>query len=393
MQNLTRCGHYSRNLRDEVKKGIYGRLKQGYYPLRAPVGYLDQGAAKAKIIDPVRGPLVRTAFELYGSGRYGIPGLTEEMSRRGLTNRMGGRLTINGIATMLKNTFYVGLMQVGRSGQTFSGKHEKLVDLGLFQEVQRILSGKRVDRQHQHLFMFSRIVRCGTCKYSLIAELQKGHVYYRCHNRPFKNPALCPPTSIREAQLEEIVLQALATVQLSDKDAAEARSFIDRHQVVADQDRRAIANALQLQMQQIDVRLARLTDLLVDGAIDKEAFREKRESLLLARSAMEEKSRDAEHGGTVASEKFKETVELAKTASMLYKVAETEEKRELMKTLLSNLTVTEKKVDISLAAPFQIIADGKKNQLGGPNRGNCRTWAQSLAQLLSLLAGASPAPN
>jgi len=46
--------HYSRNLRDEVKKGLYGRLKQGFYPLKAPVGYLDQGSAKPKIPDPVR---------------------------------------------------------------------------------------------------------------------------------------------------------------------------------------------------------------------------------------------------------------------------------------------------------------------------------------------------
>ena len=28
---------YIRNLRDEVKKGLYGRLKQGLYPMPAPV--------------------------------------------------------------------------------------------------------------------------------------------------------------------------------------------------------------------------------------------------------------------------------------------------------------------------------------------------------------------
>ncbi len=28
---------YIRNLREETKKGIYGRLKQGFYPLRAPI--------------------------------------------------------------------------------------------------------------------------------------------------------------------------------------------------------------------------------------------------------------------------------------------------------------------------------------------------------------------
>src|SRR5712691_7492758 len=53
---------YIRNLREEAKKGIYGRLKQGFYPMRAPLGYLNNGAAKPKTIDPVRGPLIRKAF-------------------------------------------------------------------------------------------------------------------------------------------------------------------------------------------------------------------------------------------------------------------------------------------------------------------------------------------
>src|SRR5438270_6758493 len=59
---------YIRNLREEAKKGIYGRLKQGFYPSRAPIGYRDMGAAKPKMPDTVQGPLVRKAFELYATG-------------------------------------------------------------------------------------------------------------------------------------------------------------------------------------------------------------------------------------------------------------------------------------------------------------------------------------
>src|SRR5204863_6577687 len=59
---------YIRNLREEVKKGFYGRLKQGFYPMPAPIGYLDKGAAKAKARDPIMGPLVQTTFELYATG-------------------------------------------------------------------------------------------------------------------------------------------------------------------------------------------------------------------------------------------------------------------------------------------------------------------------------------
>src|SRR4029077_20815694 len=61
---------YIRNLREESRKGFYGRLKQGVYPLGAPVGYLDMGkGGKLKELDPIQAPLVRKAFELYSTGR------------------------------------------------------------------------------------------------------------------------------------------------------------------------------------------------------------------------------------------------------------------------------------------------------------------------------------
>ncbi len=88
---------YIRNLREETKKGLYGRLKQGFYPLRAPIGYRDNGAAKPKTIDPAKGPLVRKAFHLYTTGQWSIPTLVEEMYRRGLRNHAGGKVTRNGM--------------------------------------------------------------------------------------------------------------------------------------------------------------------------------------------------------------------------------------------------------------------------------------------------------
>src|SRR5580658_3483563 len=75
---------FIRNLREETRKGFYGRLKQGFYPLRAPIGYLDQGRGQAKAIDPMRAPLVRQAFELYATGDYSFHKLQDELHQRGL---------------------------------------------------------------------------------------------------------------------------------------------------------------------------------------------------------------------------------------------------------------------------------------------------------------------
>src|SRR6266571_3380503 len=111
------AAHYSRNLREEAKKGFYGRLKQGIYPLGAPIGYLDQGAAKPKIQDPAKGPLVIQAFELYRTGRYSLPQLAQEMHRRGLRNRRGGAVTITGLSWLLTNPFYTGIIRLKKTGE------------------------------------------------------------------------------------------------------------------------------------------------------------------------------------------------------------------------------------------------------------------------------------
>src|SRR5713226_3083796 len=89
---------YIRNLREEAKKGIYGRLKQGFYPMRAPLGYVDHGAGKPKTIHPVKGMLVRKAFDLYAGGKFTIATLGDELYRLGLRNHAEGRVTRNGLS-------------------------------------------------------------------------------------------------------------------------------------------------------------------------------------------------------------------------------------------------------------------------------------------------------
>lgn len=103
-------------------------------------------------------------------------------------NRRGGPVTVNGISTILNNPFYIGVMRIKKSGQDFSGNHVSLVRRELFERVQALLSGKTVDRVVRHSFLFSRLVRCASCHYSLIGERRKGHTYYRCPSLECSSP-------------------------------------------------------------------------------------------------------------------------------------------------------------------------------------------------------------
>ncbi len=377
--------HYSRNLREEAKKGFYGRLKQGFYPLRAPIGYLDQGSARPKAPDPIRAPFVRQAFELYSAGATSLPILVTEMFRRGLRNRGGGAVTINGMATMLKNPFYIGLMRIYRTGETFRGTHEPLVTPSVFEKVQEVLAGKRVDRAENRIFAYSRLVRCATCGYSLIAERQKGHVYYRCHNRPFKSPAECPPTSIREERLDEAIITALADVDLAEGELQTVRVLIEERRERRDQERATEERTVRLQSDQIENRLSKLADLLIEGALERSLYLTKRKELLTEQVAVRNRLQELNRGDGLALAQLEKTVELAKSPSLLYRAASLERRRELLRTLLSNLAVSSKNVEITLSLPFRLIAERRKNAKCRANRGTCRTWEKLFQELNTYL--------
>ncbi len=240
---------YIRNLRDETIKGLTGRLKQGLYPFKAPIGYLDNGGGRPKTPDPVRAPLVRQAFELYASGRYSFRALQEEMEGRGLRNERGQAITKGGIEKLLHNPFYYGLIRVGTTGDTYPGIHEPLISVRLFEEVEAVRAGKAGKKVTRHNHTYRGLFRCRHCNSTMPPELQKGHVYYRCHRRD------CPTTCVREERITSAVIKFLSEVHLTDDAMA---AIVDAVADWAEQRRGADPRkALRLQVAQIESRLNR----------------------------------------------------------------------------------------------------------------------------------------
>jgi site-specific DNA recombinase len=367
---------YIRNLREETRKGFYGRLKQGFYPLPAPLGYIDCGKAKTKEVDPERAPLVAKLFTLYGTGKYSLHRLLDEARSLGLCNRRGRMLTLTGLSTILNNPFYTGMMRVRRTGQLFPGNHQPLVAKSLFDRVQAILRGKTVVRTVRHNFAFRKLVRCGHCGYTLIGELQKGHVYYRCQRRS------CPTTTVREEKVDLAVAPLVAKFIFDPEEMEAIRGWVDDAR--ADEHTRCqqeLHNA-RLQLDGIRARLGRLTDAFIDGTIEKPLFEARKATSLSDEQRTLEMIRDLEAGNGGALVRLERFLELIKNAPVAYKNAEPDEKRDLVKNLLSNLSLIDKKVDVALKPGVLLIANRQKPQYGAPYRGVHRTWNRLLKKLV-----------
>ncbi len=353
---------YIRNLREEAKKGIYGRLKQGFYPLRAPVGYLDQGSGKAKMIDPAKGPLVKKAFELYGTGQWSIPTLMDELYRLGLRNHAGGKVTRNGLHTILRNPFYTGVMRIMANGETYLGNHESLISKLLFDRVQDILHGRVGTRINIHDFLFRRFVKCARCGYSLIGERQKGITYYRCHAMS------CPRTSIREESIVASVHDALKALEFSPREKAYLAQRIAELKAHWVKDREAQLQALKIRTQQVIERLSRLTDAYLDQALEKEMFEERKAALVYERRTLEDQMKDYEANRRSVPDELQKFIELAGDAYFLYRMADTAKKRRLLRVVMSNCTIRQKTLDFVYATPFREVASREKDTDGRPSK-------------------------
>jgi DNA invertase Pin-like site-specific DNA recombinase len=357
---------FIRNNREETRKGFYGRLKQGIYPLNAPLGYLDQGGGKVKALDPERAPLVRYAFERYASGDVSLSMLLEELSQKGLRNKLGNRLSMTGLTTILRNPFYAGVIRL-RSRETFPGRHESLIRMTLFERVQDVLLGKKPRRTQIHDYRYRRLFVCATCGRSLVGTRVKGRVYYRCQVRT------CPTTCIREDALDDAVCGALGVLALPAKAledcASEIRAaFANHHELVAAEKVR-----LNGAIGAVAERLARLADALVDGRVEPALHDERRAALLTERLMLEERLSAAGRDFKVTERAILSCLQLARAPEKLYESANDAEKRSLLETVASNRTVSGKSVEIAIAEPFSFLPSAKETASCTPIGGETPT--------------------
>ncbi|SDL26284.1 recombinase family protein [Aliiruegeria lutimaris] len=366
---------YIRNLREETKKGIDGRLKQGLYPFRAPIGYLDNGKGKPKTPDPEKAPLILEMFELYASGQHSLRSLRAEINRRGLRNHAGQPLSLCGIETILNNPFYTGLIVIQRTGRTYDGIHEPIVPATLFQQVQDMKTGRSGKKVTQHNHLYRGLFRCGLCDGPMSPELQKGRVYYRCQTRS------CPTRTIREDRLEAIITDALRRLEITSKEAERLELSWEAEHGIEEQN--SMRTALRLRIEKEEQRLARLTDLLLDGVIATSDYHKRKRDLEIAIAAGKEELTNLPDPAQIEAERMG-FLELMKNLAGLHIRATDAEKREIVENAFSNRQVSENHVGLE---PYDWLRIGETCSpvlSGAPCRDTSRT-GPGLQSLLNLL--------
>src|SRR5581483_4258412 len=267
------------------------------------------------------------------------------------------------------------LIRISTTGETYPGVHQPLVPRSLFDRVQAVSTGKCVVRREHHFFLFRKLITCAACGNRLIGERQKGHRYYRCQKKS------CLQKSVREELVTSGLLELLRKLCFTAEENRYLRKKIAAMSVESAALQESRKKTLHLQLEQIRSRLSKLTDVYIEGTLEKDLYLDKKNSLLLEEQSLKEKLADAAAGGDQMLRRIEEFLELANQAYSSWEMATGEEKREMVGIVTSNLSVSGKNLIVKLNYPFEVVVNRSHGSYGGPLRATHRTLEEIVNNL------------
>ncbi len=380
-----------------VQRDIEGKLLNGEYPGRVPMGYVninkDGGITKERNtpekyqlltsrkeklqreeIDPIDGELVVMLFEEASRGMKSIPELCEYSFSIGLRSYATGKqLTKNALMNLLTNHYVYGVIEY-RGTVYFDErydesdfelptvkvekiKHDALISKELFDRVQFALTQRKRKSYKKHLHAFGNmLIRCGECGCAITAEKQKGIQYYHCTGNS-KTVVCTQKTWIREkklqAELTKSVVEALSVPQqFLDIAFKKVRKLYKKEAKQFD----AMRQKLQKQYDSCKRRLDKLLMMKCDELIDDDEYQEQRKRFKLEMNDINAQLQN-QHGDNQQWIDDCETfIDFTQRIARQFVEASPEDKQALMRLLASNLVLKDGKVACEYHEPFASLS-------------------------------------
>ena len=362
------------NLRENVKRGLRQKIRNGVWPGWAPVGYLNNPKTRLIDIDRAKAQKVEKLFEFYSTGRYTLKSLANWSKEKGLRGNLGKEIAVSNVQKILNNPFYIGLMKY--RGEIFEGQHEPLISKKLFDKCQEVMSKRgKVQEVRKYNFAFLGLMKCASCGCSITAEIQKGHNYYRCT----KKKGICQEKHyLREEVLSEQIKSFLQKVSLSSQDTEKVLAALNSEQEQAKQQAKSKIEGLKDRLKQVEAKLAKLLDVYLTDALSTEEYATKKQELLSQKMEFQEKISDFEQKGLSWLEPAREFVLSLNQATKLLSAENPSEMTTFLKNIGSNHILRNRQLIFSPKIPYNLIAERSE---ANPNRLQIPYWCLFMTPL------------
>ena len=344
--------YYVDNLRENTKRGLRQKIRNGVWPGWAPLGYSNNLKTKGIDIDPNKASKLRKVFELYATGNQTLYSLANWCDQNQLRGKLEKKISVSNIHSILQNIFYIGLMKY--NGEIFEGTHEPIISKKLFDKVKEILHerSKPQQKEKKNNFAFLGLAKCGSCGCSITAEKQKGHNYYRCT----KKKGFCQEKYIREEALIEQIKKFLQKISLSSHDTEKILLELDKNEEQAKEEAKITAQNLRLELNHIETKLGKLLDVYLGEVISAEEYRPRKEKLLVQKVELVDKIKDFEQKGLSWLEPAREFVKSLYQATTLIETENLSEMTAFLKNIGSNHILQNRQFNFSSKIPYDLVA-------------------------------------
>jgi DNA invertase Pin-like site-specific DNA recombinase len=345
--------YYVDNLSENIKRGQRNKLKNGIWPMVAPIGYLNDHRTRRIVLDPDRAPLIRQAFELYSTGDYTIDRLGDLMGSLGLTNRRDRPLSRPQYHRLLSNPLYYGV--IFYSGESHEGQHEAIVSKKLFDRVQAVIHEKSKPKAPKlKQYLYRGLFRCGECGCFITTETQKGNNYLRCTKRVKRD---CSQPYTRETDISQQIHDAIKSVAVPE-DWIEWMEQ-ERQKEMAQETVSLAADCEKIRsvIAATDDKLKRLMAAYLDQALSLDEYRQLKTNLLSERVTLKQELSTLEKNRTGWFEPAGCFLKSLREATLLTSSDDDTKKRDFFRKVGSNFTVTHKVLNFNFREPWKTLTE------------------------------------
>jgi site-specific DNA recombinase len=362
------ANQYSRDLSTHVLRGMNGKRAEGWYPHRAPEGYLNNLADHTIEADPERFPLLRQAWELMLTGSYSIAQVLQIMNQEwGYVTRAtkkcgGGPLSRSALYRIFTNVFYTGRWK--EKGVLYQGKHPPMITVSEFNHVQEILGRPGKAQRKIHAFAYAGLIRCTGCGCAVTAELQRGrhgrgtYIYYHCSNVRRQ----CRRVSISERQLEQQIDSLLQSITISSAVEEVALQEIRSWQKQESGERETIFAQQQKALLEAERKMNKLVQMYLNELFDSdEEYRALKTELQAEINRLKLQVESSQEEFARITQTAENAFHFAAHARENFLLGDLNRKREIARALGLNYSFYEGQVTIELHPALAAIYDLKQS--------------------------------
>ncbi|PIR58592.1 MAG: hypothetical protein COU69_04685 [Candidatus Pacebacteria bacterium CG10_big_fil_rev_8_21_14_0_10_56_10] len=355
------ANQYSRNLSQNVKRGLKRKVMRQEYPRRAPVGYESIGVTGSRNISPhpVEAPIIKELFETASKGIYSLGYLRKWLESKKFRTQTGKKFSKSHIYKILTNPTYYGYFTF--SGELHEGNYQPIIGKPLFDHVQRALKIRSKPKVNTWEPFLNGIIHCGECGCSITTTIKKKYYkktdriaeyrYNHCTHR--RGDCLQPPLSADE--LEEQLVSELLKIKIDHEIWKLGIKLLKAKYRYQTKRIDSKVRSLQQSLNRINDKKNKLIFMRAEEEITKEEFTEQKTLLLNEQARLQSLINDFSDSSESWLERAEEFFDTALNVRDILKDGSITEKRELIITVGENFYLKDKKLTFQMKKPFDAL--------------------------------------